>query len=168
MTCVLLGERHHSLSDGVRGLLKTTFSAVFMVADLASLAEGAARIQPMVIVVDLALADGDLPPPLKTLRERAPATKVLLLSVHDDPTVAATAFAAGAADRRRAERRVHESEPGRNATAHSRRSEGGCDARCASPFGKRLIAIGVPHERIERGSNEERRHGTRASGETMG
>ena len=96
MTCVLLGERHHSLSDGVRGLLETTFSAVFMVADLTSLAEGAERIQPMVIVVDLALAGGDLPSLLKTLRERAPATKVLLLSVHDEPTVAATAFAAGA------------------------------------------------------------------------
>ena len=96
MTCVLLGERHHTLSDGVRGLLETTFSAVFMVADVASLAEGAARIQPMVIVVDLALAGGDLPSLLKTLRERAPATKVLLLSVHDEPTIAATAFAAGA------------------------------------------------------------------------
>ena len=96
MTCVLLGERHHTLSDGVRGLLETTFSAVFMVADVASLAEGAARIQPMVIVVDLALAGGDLPSLLKTLRERAPATKVLLLSVHDEPTIAATAVAAGA------------------------------------------------------------------------
>jgi DNA-binding NarL/FixJ family response regulator len=96
MTCVLLGERHHTLSDGVRGLLETTFSAVFMVADVASLEEGAERIQPMVIVVDLALAGGDLPSLLKTLRERAPATKVLLLSVHDEPTVAATAFAAGA------------------------------------------------------------------------
>lgn len=96
MTCVLLGERHRTLSDGVRGLLETTFSAVFMVADVASLAEGAARIQPMLIVVDLALAGGDLPSLLKTLRERAPATKVLLLSVHDEPTIAATAFAAGA------------------------------------------------------------------------
>ena len=37
-----------------------------------------------------------MPSLLKTLRERAPATKVLLLSVHDEPTVAAPAFAAGA------------------------------------------------------------------------
>ncbi len=96
MTCVLLGERHHTLSDGVRGLLETTFSAVFMVADVASLAEGAARIQPLVIVVDVALACGDLPSLLKTLRDSAPAAKVLLLSVHDEPTIAATAFAAGA------------------------------------------------------------------------
>ena len=96
MTCVLLAERHHSLSDGVRGLLETTFSAVFMVADVASLAEGAARIQPLVIVVDLSLAGGDLPALVHTLRHSAPAAKVLLLSVHDEPTIAATAFAAGA------------------------------------------------------------------------
>jgi DNA-binding NarL/FixJ family response regulator len=94
MTCVLLAERHHSLGDGVRGLLETTFSAVFTVADVASLAEGAERIQPMVIVVDLALAGGALPSLLNTLRKRAPATKVLLLSVHDEATVAATALAA--------------------------------------------------------------------------
>jgi DNA-binding NarL/FixJ family response regulator len=96
MTCVLLGDRHHGLSDGVRGLLDAAFSAVFMVADVVSLAVGAARIQPMLIVVDLALAGGDLPSLLKTLRDCAPAAKVLLLSVHDEPTIAATALAAGA------------------------------------------------------------------------
>src|SRR5262249_36107955 len=95
-SCVLLGERHHSLSDGVRGLLETAFGAVFMVADANSLAEGAARIQPVLVVVDLGLAGGDLPQLLKTLRKRAPVAKVLLLSVHDEPAVAAEALEAGA------------------------------------------------------------------------
>jgi len=96
MSCVLLAERHHSLSDGVRGLLETAFSAVFMVADANSLVEGATRIQPALVVVDLALAGGDLPRLLGTLRERTPQAKVLLLSVHDEPVVAAEALAAGA------------------------------------------------------------------------
>jgi two-component system secretion response regulator SsrB len=96
MTCVLLGERHHSLSDGVRGLLETAFSAVFMVADVTSLTEGAARIQPALVIVDLALAGGDLTCLLESLRGGAPDAKVLLLSVHDEPAIAATAFAAGA------------------------------------------------------------------------
>jgi len=96
MNCVLLGERHHSLSDGVRGLLETAFSAVFMVADANSLLEGAARIQPTLVVVDLALARGDLACLVESIREGAPAAKVLLLSVHDEPAVAATALAAGA------------------------------------------------------------------------
>lgn len=96
MTCVLLGERHHSLSDGVRGLLETAFSSVFMVANVTSLVEGAARIQPMLVVVDLALASGDLPRLVETLHERAPEAKVLLLSVHDEPAIATEALAAGA------------------------------------------------------------------------
>ena len=95
-TCVLLGERHHSLSEGVRGLLETTFSIVFTVADATSLIEGAARLQPTFVVVDLALAGGDLPWLLGRLRERAPAAKVLLLSVHDECTIASDALAAGA------------------------------------------------------------------------
>lgn len=94
MKCVLLGERHHGLSDGIRGLLDSAFGAVFMVADETSLIEGAARLQPALIVVDLALAKGDLPCLLDTLRKQAPSTKVLLLSVHDE-SVAATALAAG-------------------------------------------------------------------------
>jgi DNA-binding NarL/FixJ family response regulator len=96
MTCVLLGERHHSLSDGVRGLLETTFNAVFMVADVTSLVEGAERLQPALVVVDTALARGDLGRLLASLRGSAPAAKVLLLSVHDEPAIAATALAEGA------------------------------------------------------------------------
>ena len=95
-TCVLLGERHHSLGEGVRGLLETTFATVFMVADANSLMEGAARLQPTLVVVDLALAGGDLPRLLEKLRERAPSAKVLLLSVHDESTIASDAIAAGA------------------------------------------------------------------------
>lgn len=94
--CVLLAHRHHRLSEGVRGLLETVFSQVFMVADRASLMEGAQRLSPAVVVVDLSLAQGDIRHLLRSIRDRAPATKVLLLSVHDEPAVADAAFAAGA------------------------------------------------------------------------
>jgi len=96
MDCVLLADRHHELSEGVRGLLGTMFAGVFTVADEASLMEGAARIRPTVAVVDLSLAGGDVVGFLRALRERAPAVKVLLLTVHDEPTVASAALAAGA------------------------------------------------------------------------
>ena len=94
--CVLLADRHHRLSEGVRGLLETTFSKVFMVADRHSLLEGAQRLSPAVVVVDVALAQGDVAALLRSIRASAPGAKVLLLSVHDEATVAAAAFAAGA------------------------------------------------------------------------
>ena len=54
--CVLLADRHHDLTEGVRGLLETAFETVVMVADEASLLEGASRLRPDVAVVDLSLA----------------------------------------------------------------------------------------------------------------
>ena len=67
-----------------------------MVADQISLMEGAERLSPALVVVDASLAEGDIADLLHSIRDRAPAAKVLLLSVHDEPTVAAAAFAAGA------------------------------------------------------------------------
>ena len=51
--CVLLADRHHSLIEGVRGLLETAFGTIFMVADEASLLEGVQRLTPSVAIVDL-------------------------------------------------------------------------------------------------------------------
>lgn len=94
--CVLLADRHHRLSEGVRGLLETEFGGVFMVADQASLIAGAQRLSPVLVVVDVALAEGDVAELLRSIHDRAPAAKVLLLSVHDEPSVASAAIAAGA------------------------------------------------------------------------
>jgi DNA-binding NarL/FixJ family response regulator len=96
MNCVLLANRHHGLSEGMRGLLATMFDGVFSVADARSLLEGAARIQPDLVVVDLSLAGGDIVGFLKALKQQAPAVRVLLLTVHDEPTVARAALVAGA------------------------------------------------------------------------
>jgi DNA-binding NarL/FixJ family response regulator len=46
LSCVLLADRHHGLTEGVRGLLETAFGTVVMVADEASLLDGAARLRP--------------------------------------------------------------------------------------------------------------------------
>lgn len=95
-SCVLLADRHHSLSEGIRGLLESVFSTVFMVTDEASLVEGARRLQPSVIVADLSLVPGDSLGFVRRLREQAGGAKLVLLSVHDEPTVARSAIAAGA------------------------------------------------------------------------
>lgn len=80
----------------MRGLLETEFDTVFMVATEASLLEGAERLNPAVVLVDMSLSAGDLKRLLGLIGARAPGAKVLLLSVHDERTVAEGAFAAGA------------------------------------------------------------------------
>ena len=95
-SCVLLADRHHGLRDSVRGLLETEFDTVFMVATEASLLEGAERLNPALVLVDLSLSAGDLSGLLGRIGARAPGAKLLLLSVHDERTVAESALAAGA------------------------------------------------------------------------
>ena len=93
---VLVADRHQGLFHGIRGLLETTFDKVFLVTDRQSLMEGAARLSPTVIAVDVFYAAGDLNRLIQDLREQAPAGKVLLLSVYDESTVIESAIAAGA------------------------------------------------------------------------
>jgi DNA-binding NarL/FixJ family response regulator len=95
-SCVLLADRHQGLSEGVRGLLETAFGTVVMVADEASLLDGAIRLRPDVAVVDLSLARDSGLGWLRTVRQRCPGLKVIVLSVHDEQAVRDAVMAAGA------------------------------------------------------------------------
>ncbi len=96
LSCVLLADSHQGLSEGVRGLLETAFGTVIMVAEEASLLEGAKRLQPDVAVVDLSLARHGGLDWLRTLRKLCPEVKVIVLSVHDEESVRQAAIDAGA------------------------------------------------------------------------
>ena len=96
LSCVLLADRHHGLTEGVRGLLETSFGTVVMVADERSLLEGATRLQPEVVVVALSLTRERSLGWLSSIRERCPDVKVIVLSVHDEDAVRQAAIKAGA------------------------------------------------------------------------
>ena len=94
---VLVGQPHQRLSEGLRGWLRASFREVFMVADRPSLIEGAHRLQPMLMLVDQALAEGSVATLLADLRAQAPHSRTLLLSDCDHAGFDAAALAAGAA-----------------------------------------------------------------------
>jgi DNA-binding NarL/FixJ family response regulator len=96
LNCVLLADRHHGLTEGVRGLLETEFGTVVMVADEASLLEVSARLRPDVAVVDLSLAGDRGLGWLRAVRERCPDMKVIVVSVHDEQSVRQAVLQAGA------------------------------------------------------------------------
>jgi len=95
-SCVLIGDRHHALNEGVRGLLEAAFECVLMVGDEASLLEGTARLMPLVVIADIAMAQGDLDNFIARLISRSPDSKIVLLTSHDEPSVAVAAARAGA------------------------------------------------------------------------
>jgi DNA-binding NarL/FixJ family response regulator len=96
LSCVLLADRHHGLTEGVRGLLSTAFKTVVMVADEASLFEGAGRLQPDVAIVDLSLVRDSGLNWVHVLRQDCPSIKVIVLSVHDERSVRDAVLKAGA------------------------------------------------------------------------
>jgi DNA-binding NarL/FixJ family response regulator len=94
--CVLVGDRHHGLTEGVRGLLETMFKTVVMVADVPSLQATAGRLHPELAVVDISLSrDGSLHW-LERLRQCCPETKLIVLSFHDEPSARQAALESGA------------------------------------------------------------------------
>ena len=96
VSCVLLGERHHGLSDGIRGLLDSEFDMVVMVADETSLIEGSRRLQPSLAVADLSMFREHNLGWIGRLRADNPKLRVIVLSIHDEPSVCRTAMEAGA------------------------------------------------------------------------
>ena len=96
MSCVLLADRHHGLTEGVRGLLETEFGTVVMVADETSLLEAAVRLRPDMAVADLSLAEDRGLGWLRAIRERCPGMKIIVVSVHDEQSVRQAVMEAGA------------------------------------------------------------------------
>lgn len=94
--CVLVGHEHQRLSEGVRAWLLASFESAFIVGDAVSLTEGAAKLQPQLVVLDLALAERRLGPLLGELRQAAPHARVLVLSDYDDARIDALILAEGA------------------------------------------------------------------------
>jgi DNA-binding NarL/FixJ family response regulator len=94
--CVLLADPHHGVSEGVRHLLATMFETVVMVADEVSLFESAARLQSDLAVVDLALSRGGALDFVRRLRGRFPDMKLIIVSIHDQPSVSRSVVEAGA------------------------------------------------------------------------
>ena len=96
VSCVLLADPHHGLSEGVRRLLATTFDAVVMVADEVSLFESAGRLQIDLAVVDLGLGRGKGIELVRRFRASFPKIRMIVVSIHDQSSVTRSVLEAGA------------------------------------------------------------------------
>lgn len=95
-SCALLADTHTRYVEGVRALLETEFDTTFTVADAGSLMKETDRLRPTVIVVDLSFANEEFSGLIRQLRRSSPASKVIALTVHNDPAVVDALLSAGA------------------------------------------------------------------------
>ena len=93
--CIVLGDRHQNILEGLRGLLETLFGGVVMVADQPSLFEALDRMKPKLAIVDLSLLGRNGINNARELNKRYPKVKFIILSNYDEPEVVDDVMSSG-------------------------------------------------------------------------
>jgi two-component system invasion response regulator UvrY len=93
---VLLADDHQGLIKALSRVLSTDCDIVGVVADGSEVAEAAARLQPVVTVVDLNLPNVDGLEVCRRILQTNPRAKVILMTAVLDGGIASEALAAGA------------------------------------------------------------------------
>ncbi len=92
---VLVAERNDFIVTGLRELLGGLFTNVFFVSDASSLLKGAIRLRPTMVVMDMSTVNGDATACIRQIREDSQSA-VIVLTLHDAPSVAKELLEAGA------------------------------------------------------------------------
>ncbi|HEX4952407.1 MAG TPA: response regulator transcription factor [Thermoanaerobaculia bacterium] len=96
MQTVLLADDHPLIVEGLRKLLEKDFVVIGAVQNGRSLVEVAQRCRPDLVITDLTMPGIDGIEATRQLRLVAPEIRVLVLSVHTEPSSVQAAFQAGA------------------------------------------------------------------------
>jgi DNA-binding NarL/FixJ family response regulator len=94
---VALADDHPIVLEGLRRLLAADFDIPAAVGDGRRLLEAARAVDPDVIVTDLSMPGLDGIEVARQIREEGMRSRVIILTMHDEPQHALDAFAAGAA-----------------------------------------------------------------------
>jgi DNA-binding NarL/FixJ family response regulator len=94
---VLLADNHLGMLGGVHSLLEALFETVLMVADERSLVDAVKSFKPDLVVVDLSLPGAGEANIARRLMEGHPDLRLIVLSVHDEPTVVSQMLSVGVA-----------------------------------------------------------------------
>jgi DNA-binding NarL/FixJ family response regulator len=93
---VLLADDHPMLLEGLRKLLEPDWDVVGAVADGPALLEAAALLRPDLVIADISMPGLDGIEVTRRLLKVAPEVRVLILSLHTEPSWVRSAFEAGA------------------------------------------------------------------------
>jgi DNA-binding NarL/FixJ family response regulator len=94
---ILIADDHAVLRAGLRVLINSEpdMGVVGEAADVPDTVRKAAALRPDVALVDLTMPGGNVLEALERIRRDSPRTRVLVLTVHDDPAYARAVLAAG-------------------------------------------------------------------------
>src|SRR3954449_3390724 len=92
---VLVADDHALVAHGLAALLKDTFELVGVVHDGRALLEAAETLRPDVIVTDISMPLLNGLDAIRQIRARRPDARIIVLTMHREPQLAADAFRAG-------------------------------------------------------------------------
>lgn len=93
---VLLAEDHPRTAQALRTLLEPEFDVVAVVGDGHALLRESEAMRPDVIITDISMPGLDGIAATETLLAKHPGSRVVLVTVHDDPELIERGYAAGA------------------------------------------------------------------------
>jgi len=93
---VVLAEDHAGVAEQLRSLLAPEFDVVAIVSDGNALVRAVETVRPDVVVTDIVMPGMDGIAATMALLANHPDTRVVLVSVYDDPDLAESGYAAGA------------------------------------------------------------------------
>jgi DNA-binding NarL/FixJ family response regulator len=93
---VLLADDHALMVDGLRKMLERDFELVGAVHDGRALLAAARALRPDVILVDISMPRLNGIDAVRQLRVLVPESRLVIVTMHADPTYVAEAFKAGA------------------------------------------------------------------------
>lgn len=93
---LLLADDHVVFTDAMRRMLGDRFDVVGTISDGTSMCDAVGRLRPDAVVADISMATLSGLEALRQLRARRDATRVIFLTMHADPRLAAEALRLGA------------------------------------------------------------------------
>jgi DNA-binding NarL/FixJ family response regulator len=93
---VLIADDHADVLDDIRDLLEPDFDVVGAVSDGQQLLKAAEALKPDVIVTDISMPGLNGIEASRRIIEKDPDSKIILLTMHNDPALIEQGFAAGA------------------------------------------------------------------------
>lgn len=91
-TRVLLADDHTLVAEALKSLLAEPFDLVGVVHDGRALVEAAENLRPDVIVTDISMPLLNGLEAVRQIHERQPETRIIILTMHRDTHLAASAF----------------------------------------------------------------------------